>query len=86
MSDRLFTSLFQDKIFAGCHAGRGLWVNDDGKGQSWRQLTNGIDRPHIYALAVRNKGQEATLFDGASPPALYRSDDLRELVRQYFHL
>ena len=66
------------KIFVGCHAGGGLWVNDDGKGQSWRQLTNGIDRPHIYALAVRKRGKEATLFAGTSPPALYRSDDLGE--------
>ena len=66
------------KLFAGCHAGGGLWVSDDGEGKDWRQLTNGVDRPHIYALAARNIGDKVTLFAGTSPTALYRSDDLGE--------
>ncbi len=66
------------KLFAGCHAGGGLWVSDDGKGKDWRQLTNGVDRPHIYALTARNDSGKVTLFAGTSPPALYRSDNLGE--------
>ena len=66
------------KLFAGAHADGGLWVSDDGAGASWRPLTNGLDRPHIYALAARRTGDRVTLFLGTSPAALYRSDDLGE--------
>ena len=37
---------------AVAHADGRLWVNDDEVG-SWRRLTNGLDRPHIYSLAAR---------------------------------
>jgi len=66
------------KLFAGAHADGGLWVSDDGRGAAWRPLTDGLDRPHIYALAARRVGARATLFAGTSPAALYRSDDLGE--------
>jgi photosystem II stability/assembly factor-like uncharacterized protein len=66
------------KLFAGAHDDGGLWVSDDGAGTSWRQLTNGLDRPHIYSLAVRRRGDQVSLFLGTSPAGLYRSDDLGE--------
>ena len=56
----------------------GLWVSDDGAGASWRQLTNGLDRPHMYSMAARYVGDKVTLFLGTRPAALYRSDDLGE--------
>jgi hypothetical protein len=64
------------KLFAGCHADGGLWVSDDGAGESWHPLADGLDRPHCYALAARNNGGKVTLFLGTSPAGLYRSDDL----------
>ena len=66
------------RLFAGAHAGGGLWVSDDGAGDSWRPLTTGLDRSHIYALAARRRGEHVTLFAGTSPAALYRSDDFGE--------
>ena len=66
------------KLFAGAHADGGLWVSDDGEGKSWRPLTEGLDQPHIYALAARRLEDRVTLFLGTSPAALYRSDDLGE--------
>ncbi len=66
------------KLFAGAHSDGGLWVSDDGAGDDWRELTNGIDRPHIYSLAARRSGDRVTLFAGTQPAALYRSDDFGE--------
>ncbi|NQU71634.1 MAG: glycosyl hydrolase [Rhodospirillales bacterium] len=70
------------KLFAGAHDDGGLWVSDDGQGASWRPLTNGLDRPHVYSLAARriggSGGDHVTIFLGASPAALNRSDDLGE--------
>lgn len=66
------------KLFAGAHADGGLWVSDDGQGQAWRQLTDGLDRPHIYCVAARRQGGKTALFAGTSPAGLYRSDDLGE--------
>lgn len=77
------------KLFAGAHADGGVWVSDDGAGAGpgaeWRPIMKGIDRPHIYTLAVRpvrqsggQGGGGVTLFAGTSPAALYRSDDLGE--------
>ncbi len=66
------------KLFAGAHADGGLWVSDDGEGAGWRPLTAGLDRPHVYSLAVRQTGDRVTLFLGTSPAGLYRSDDLGE--------
>ena len=65
------------KLFAGAHADGGLWVNDDEVG-SWRRLTDGLDRPHIYSLAARRIGDRVTLFAGTEPAALYRSEDFGE--------
>ncbi len=70
------------KLFAGCHSDGGLWVSDDGAGAGWRQLEDGLDRPHIYSLAARRIGEEVTLFAGTQPAALYRSDDLGETWRE----
>ncbi len=70
------------KLFAGAHGGGGLWVSDDGAGASWRPLTRGLDRPHIYALNIRTVGETVTLFLGTSPAGLYRSDDLGESWRE----
>jgi photosystem II stability/assembly factor-like uncharacterized protein len=66
------------KLFAGAHDDGGLWVSDDGAGAAWRPLTNGLDRPHVYSLAVRRRGDQVSLFLGTSPAGLYRSDDLGE--------
>jgi photosystem II stability/assembly factor-like uncharacterized protein len=71
------------KLFAAAHADGGLWVSDDGEGKSWRPLTNGLDRPHMYTMAARRRssqegGDQVTLFLGTRPAALYRSDDLGE--------
>lgn len=69
---------YSGKLFAAAHADGGLWVSDDGEGQNWRQLTNGLDRPHMYAMASRRVDNHVTLFVGTRPPGLYRSDDLGE--------
>ena len=66
------------KLFAGAHGDGGLWVSDDGEGAGWRRLANGLDRPHIYSLAARRRGDRVTMFLGTQPAALYRSDDLGE--------
>ena len=66
------------KLFAAAHDDGGLWVSDDGEGKSWRQLTNGLDRPHMYSMAARRRGDQVSLFLGTRPAALYRSDDLGE--------
>jgi photosystem II stability/assembly factor-like uncharacterized protein len=36
----------------------------------------GLDRKHVYTLAVQHRGEQPVLFAGTEPPALYRSDDL----------
>lgn len=77
ISSLLFEPL-SDKLFAGAHHGGGLWVSDDGTKKEWRQLTVGLDRPHIYTIAQRTLGKEVTLFLGTAPAALYRSNDLGE--------
>ena len=51
------------RLFAGAHADGGLWVSEDEAG-SWRRLTAGLDRPHIYSLAARRIGDRVTLFAG----------------------
>lgn len=66
------------KLFAGAHSDGGLWVSDDGEGAGWRQLANGLDRPHVYSVAARRQGDRVTLFAGTQPAALYRSEDLGE--------
>ncbi len=63
---------------AGCSPARtpgGLWVSE---GASWRQLTDGLDWPHMYGLAARRGGDRVTIFPGAEPAALYRSEDFGE--------
>ncbi len=65
------------RLFAGAHADGGLWVSEDEAG-SWRRLTDGLDRPHIYSLAARRIGDRVTLFAGTEPAALYRSEDFGE--------
>jgi photosystem II stability/assembly factor-like uncharacterized protein len=66
------------KLFAGCHHAGGVYVSDDGEGAGWWQINKGLDREHVYTLAVRNAGGRTTLFAGTSPAGLYRSDDLGE--------
>ena len=66
------------RLFAGAHNSGGVWVSDDGAGASWRELTNGLDRPHVYGLARRQIGDQVSLFVGTEPAALYRSEDLGE--------
>ncbi|MGZ0244840.1 MAG: WD40/YVTN/BNR-like repeat-containing protein [Alphaproteobacteria bacterium] len=65
-----------ERFFAGCHADGGLWVSEDGS--NWRRLTEGLAHDHFYSLAAREHNGVVTLFAGASPAALYRSDDLGE--------
>lgn len=82
LEDRHVGSLLYEadsgKLFAGAHDDGGMWVSDDGAGASWRPLSNGLDRPHIYSLAARRGSDGVTLFAGTSPAGLYRSDDLGE--------
>ena len=82
LSDRHIGALLFEpvsgKLFAGAHADGGLWVSDDGEGASWRQLTNGLDRPHMYGLAARHIADQVTIFVGTEPAALYRSEDFGE--------
>lgn len=69
------------KLFAGAHGEEGVWVSDDGTGISWRRASTGIEHRNIYSLACRRRGEEVTLFAGAEPASLYRSDDLGESWR-----
>jgi photosystem II stability/assembly factor-like uncharacterized protein len=82
LADRHIGSLLYEpvsgKLFAGTHENGGIWVSDDGEGKSWRPVTNGPDRPHIYALAQRNVDGKVTLFAGTQPVGVYRSDDFGE--------
>ena len=68
------------KLFAGCHHDGGLWVSDNVGEGDWRKLDNGIKRSHIYSLASRIVNGRATIFAGTAPAALYRSDDLGEIL------
>jgi photosystem II stability/assembly factor-like uncharacterized protein len=70
------------KLFASAHGTGGAWVSDDGMGATWRRASNGIDRPNLYSLAARRVGDAVTLFAGAEPAALYRSDDLGQSWRE----
>jgi photosystem II stability/assembly factor-like uncharacterized protein len=69
------------KLFAGAHGEEGVWVSDDGAGTAWRRVSNGIDHRNIYSLACRHQGKEVTIFAGAEPASVYRSDDLGESWR-----
>lgn len=69
------------KLFAGAHGEEGVWVSDDGTGVAWRSVSKGIEHRNIYSLAGRRRGQDVTLFAGAEPASLYRSDDLGESWR-----
>ena len=66
------------RLFAGAHGEGGVLISDDGRGSNWRRVSSGIDRPNIYSLAARREGAALTLFAGAEPASLYRSDDLGE--------
>ena len=35
------------KLFAGAHAGGGVWISDDGTATTWRHATNGLTSPHV---------------------------------------
>jgi photosystem II stability/assembly factor-like uncharacterized protein len=63
------------RLIAGAHENGYVWISDDGRGKSWRQVKQGLSRPHVYALAQRNVGGKVTLFAGTQPAGLYRSDD-----------
>ncbi len=65
------------RILAGTHGGKGLWCSDDG-GSTWKQLTNGMNRPHVYMLIAQSREDGLVLFCGTEPAALYRSTDLGE--------
>jgi photosystem II stability/assembly factor-like uncharacterized protein len=66
------------KLFAGAHGAEGVWVSDDGAGAAWRSISSGIEHRNIYSLASRRRDDKVTIFAGAEPAALYRSDDLGE--------
>jgi photosystem II stability/assembly factor-like uncharacterized protein len=66
------------RLFAGAHENQGLWVSDDGKGESWRPSKAGLTQTHVYALAQRSSGHKATLYLGTQPVAVYRSVDFGE--------
>lgn len=64
-------------LFAGVHGNGGLWWSRDG-GQTWTPRMSGLDKPHVYTLAVQYRGDKTVLFAGVEPAGLYRSDDLGE--------
>ncbi len=64
-------------LFAGIHGNGGLWLSRDG-GVNWTRRMNGLDKPHVYTIAVQYRGNTTVLFAGVEPPGLYRSDDLGE--------
>lgn len=68
------------KLFAGTHED-GVWVSGDASGASWRQVAKGIANLNVYSLAARHRGKDVTIFAGAEPASLYRSDDLGESWR-----
>lgn len=70
------------KLFAGAHGGGGIWIDDDGGARRWRHAIDGLTRPNVYSLALRRRGRTVTLFAGAEPAAIYRSDDLGEHWRE----
>jgi len=80
LTDRHIGSLVLEpvsgRLFAGTHENGGIWVSDDGEGESWRQTSKGLDRANVYCLAQRNDGGRVTLLAGTEPTGLYRSDDL----------
>lgn len=69
------------RLLAGTHGAKGLWMSDD-EGASWTQSVEGLDRPHIYTIAVQYRGDKPVLFVGTEPPGLYRSDDLGKSWRE----
>ena len=81
MTDKQISSLLYEPrsglLFAGVHGNGGLWVSSDG-GASWTPRMRGLDKPHVYTLAVQYRGSKTVLFAGVEPPGLYRSDDLGE--------
>jgi photosystem II stability/assembly factor-like uncharacterized protein len=64
-------------LFAGIHGNGGLWLSSDG-GRNWKPRMKGLDKPHVYTLAVQYRGDKTVLFAGVEPPGLYRSNDLGE--------
>ena len=70
------------KLFAAGHGETGVWVSDDGTGTAWRRAATGIGNLNVYSLASRVTGNEVTIFAGAEPASLYRSDDLGETWRE----
>ena len=74
------------RLFAGAHADGGLWVSEDSAFKSWRQLSQGLTEPHLYALALRRDGGATCLLAGASPASLFRSDDLGESWKEFTNI
>lgn len=82
LSDRHISALLYEPIskllFAGIH-GRaesgGLFVSAD-FGRTWEPRMSGLDRTHVYTLAVEQRGEKTLLYAGVEPAALYRSTDL----------
>ncbi len=65
-------------LFAGFHGygdAGGLWASAD-QGRTWAPRMRGLDREHVYTLAVEHRGGETILYAGTEPAALYRSRDL----------
>ena len=79
ITDKQISSLLYEPrsglLFAGVHGNGGLWVSQD-RGATWAPRMNGVDRHHVYTLAVQYRGDKTVLFAGTEPVGLYRSDDL----------
>jgi photosystem II stability/assembly factor-like uncharacterized protein len=81
MTEKHISSLLYEPrsglLFAGSHGNGGLWLSRD-EGRTWEPRMNGLDKPHVYTVAVQYRGDKTVLFAGVEPPGLYRSDDLGE--------
>jgi len=79
INDKQISSLLYEErsglLFAGVHGNGGLWMSSDG-GVTWTPRMNGLDRPHVYTIAVQYRGDKIVLFAGVEPHGLYRSEDL----------
>jgi photosystem II stability/assembly factor-like uncharacterized protein len=79
INDKQISSLLYEErsglLFAGVHGNGGLWMSSD-SGMTWTPRMNGLDRPHVYTIAVQYRGDKTVLFAGVEPHGLYRSEDL----------
>lgn len=65
----------RNRLLAGTHGGKGLWVSDDG-GATWNEVKGGMDTPHVYMLVAQPRPEGLAIYCGTEPVGLYRSFDM----------